>query len=148
MTKQQFLAKVKSYLLSDSGGSPYHSIDYWYPLETVADGISVAAFDLNKIYKDGKINQIEKVFSQLSIDAAIVIQNQDSKPKPQKVSLRNLIYETDADGYNFPWYVESYYYDNSKKWMIYVSHEFTITFAGEDIVRVAKEMIDPMYAID
>ena len=39
-----------------------------------------------------------------------VIQNQDFNTEPKKVDLKALQYEADADGYNFPWYVESYYY--------------------------------------
>ena len=76
-----------------------------------------------------------------------VIQNQDFNTEPKKVDLKALLYEADADGYNFPWYVESYYYDSSKRWMIYTSHDFTITFAGEKLVRTAKEIIDHKYLI-
>ena len=76
-----------------------------------------------------------------------VIQNQDFNTEPKKVDLKALQYEADADGYNFPWYVESYYYDSSKRWMIYTSHDFTITFAGEKLVRTAKEIIDHKYLI-
>ena len=47
-----------------------------------------------------------------------------------------LLYSSDDAGYDFPWYVETYYYDSSEKWMIYVSHEGTITFAGEEIVAI------------
>ncbi|MBQ8495865.1 MAG: hypothetical protein IJ489_00210 [Clostridia bacterium] len=96
---------------------------------------------------DNGIKQIETVLSNLSIDTVTAIQNQDFNTEPKIVSLKTLLYEADADGYNFPWYVESYYYDDSKQWMIYTSHEFTITFAGEKMVRVANEIIDPKYLI-
>ena len=91
--------------------------------------------------------QIEAVLSSLSIDTATVIQNQDFNTEPKAVNLKALLYEADEDGYNFPWYVESYYYDGSKQWMIYTSHEFTITFAGEKLVCAAKEIIDSKYLI-
>ena len=147
MIKQEFLSKIKTYLTSDLSNSPYYSIDYWYPLQSIKDDIPVVAFDLDKIYEDGAINQIENVLCKTSIDMVTVVQNQEHNSNSPKTNLRSLLYEADADGYNFPWYVESYYYDNSKKWMIYTSHEFTITFAGEEIVRVAKDMIDSKYLI-
>ena len=148
MTKQEFLSTVKTYLTSDLSDSSYFSIDYWYPLESIKTDIPVVAFDLWKMYDDDNgIKQIEAVLSSLSIDTAIVIQNQDFNTEPKEVDLKALLYEADADGYNFPWYVESYYYDGSKQWLIYTSHEFTITFAGEKIVCAAKEIIDHKYLI-
>ena len=147
MTKQEFLSTIKAYLISDLNDSPYYSIDYWYPLQSIKDDIPVVAFDLDEIYEDDKINQIETVLSRLSIDSATAIQNQDFNTETKTVSLKSLLYESDADGYNFPWYVESYYYDDSKQWMIYTSHEFTITFAGEKMVRMANEIIDQKYLI-
>ena len=148
MTKEEFLMVMKTYLTSDLSGSPYHSIDYWYPLQSVRKDIPVIAFDLWKMFDDDNaIKQIEAVLSHLSIDTATVVQNQDFNTEPKTVNLKTLLYEADANGYNFPWYVESYYYDNSKQWMIYTSHEFTITFAGEKIVRVANDIIDPKYLI-
>lgn len=148
MTKQEFLSILKSYLTSDLSDSPYHSIDYWYPLQSIKPDIPVVAFDLWKIFKSNSgIKQIDAVLSRLSIDTAITIQNQDFNNEPKTVSLKALLYETDADGYNFPWYVESYYYDNSKQWMIYTSHELTITFAGKNLVCAAKEIIDSKYLI-
>ena len=148
MTKQEFLTIMKSYLTSDLSDSPYYSIDYWYPLQSIKPDVPVVVFDLWKIYDDNNaIKQLEKVLSNLSIDIVTAIQNQDFNTEPKTVSLKALLYEADKDGYNFPWYVESYYYDNSKQWMIYTSHEFTITFAGEEIVRVANDIIDPKYLL-
>ena len=145
MTKQEFLAIMKSYLTSDLSDSPYY---YWHPLQRINPDIPVIVFDLWKIFDDDNaIKQIEDVFCHLSIDTATVIQNQDFNTEPKTVSLKALLYEADKDGYNFPWYVESYYYDNSKQWMIYTSHEFTITFAGEKLVCAAKEIIDSKYLI-
>ena len=148
MTKQEFLSIVKTYLTSDLSDSPYYSIDYWYPLQSIEMDIPVVVFDLWKMYdNDNGIKQIETVLSSLSIDTATVIQNQDFNTEPKSVNLKALLYEADEDGYNFPWYVESYYYDGSKQWMIYTSHEFTITFAGEKLVCAAKEIIDSKYLI-
>ena len=148
MKKEEFLSTIKSYSTPNLSDGSDNSIDYWYPVQDVRKDIPVIAFDLWKIYDDiHAIKQIEAVLSHLSIETATVIQNQDFNNEPKTVNLKALLYESDKDGYNFPWYVESYYYDHSKQWMIYTSHEFTITFAGEEIVRAARKIIDPEYFI-
>ena len=43
--------------------------------------------------------------------------------------------------------MEAYYYDATKQWMIYVSHEGTITYAGEEMVKFAKEIIPEKYIL-
>ena len=68
MTKQEFLSIAKTYLTSDLSDSPYYSIDYWYPLQSIKTDIPVVVFDLWKIYDDNNaIKQLEKVLSNLSI---------------------------------------------------------------------------------
>lgn len=148
MTKQEFFYTLfhdDAYLSLNFDDSSNYRIDYWYPLRSLEESIPVVAFDLWKIYKDNKFKQIETVLSLLSIDAATAIQNQVYSPEPRKVCLKSLLYEADKDGYNFPWYVESYYFDDSKQWMIYTSHELTITFAGDELARIAKQTIDSKY---
>ena len=93
MTKQEFLAVMKSYLTSDLSNSPYHSIDYWYPLQSIKSDIPVVVFDLWKIYDDDNaIKQIEVVLSNLCIDIVTVIQNQDFSTEPKTISLKALLY--------------------------------------------------------
>lgn len=58
-----------------------------------------------------------------------------------------LLYEKDGIGYNFPWYVETFYYDPSRRWMIYVSHEGTINFTGNEITQAANRIISSQYMI-
>ena len=144
MTKQEFLSQVETYLTSNTGNAQFWC---WYPLRSLTQDIPVAAFDLWQIYEDENIGQIDAVLRLLGIDTATAFQNQDYQPESKEVSLRNLLYEADADGYNFPWYVESYYYDHSKQWMIYTSHEFTITFAGKELAQAATQLIDSKYSI-
>ena len=144
MTKQEFLSQVETYLSSNTGNVQFWC---WYPLRSLTQDIPVAAFDLWQIYEDENIGQIDAVLRLLEIDTATAFQNQDYQPESKEVSLRNRLYEADADGYNFPWYVESYYYDHSKQWMIYTSHEFTITFAGKELAQAATQLIDSKYSV-
>lgn len=59
--------------------------------------------------------------------------------------MTKLLYERDDDGYVFPWLLEMYYYDKSEEWIIYVSHEGTITFAGEKLAQISKGVIPDCY---
>ena len=49
--------------------------------------------------------------------------------------------EQDEDGYILPYMSEQYVWDKSHKWMIYTSHEATITFAGKIIVDAIKNAL-------
>ena len=59
--------------------------------------------------------------------------------------MTKLLYERDDDGYIFPWLLEMYYYDKSEEWIVYVSHEGTITFAGEKLAQISKRVIPDCY---
>lgn len=141
MTKDKFFETIQSYCLVEL---PF---TYWYPLNKIKENIPVIAYDLDKIYTDDQIEEIEKVLKDCSINMVTMFQNQDYKTMSETLSLNKRLYERDSDGCVFPWHVECYYYDKSKSWMIYVSHEATITFTGEEIVRIAKATIDTKYLV-
>lgn len=73
------------------------------------------------------------------------VQLLENGEKLPEIEIIKLLYEKDTDGYNFPWNAETYYFDDSKGWMIYVSHEGTITFAGDRLKKAAIENIDSQY---
>lgn len=60
-------------------------------------------------------------------------------------SIVRLLYERDEDGYVFQWYAETFIFDRFEEWLIYLSHEHTITFTGEKIVTAAKRIIPSYY---
>lgn len=139
MTKDKFLETIQSYCMFEL------PVTYWYPLNKIKENVPVIAYDLDKIYTDNQIEQIEKVLKDCSINMVTMFQNQDYKQCQKTLSLNKRLYERYSDGYVFPWNIESYYYDDTKKWLIYVSHEGTITFSGEKIVDTAKKYIDNKY---
>ena len=146
MNKESFLQAIRSTCVYNGDREPIFL--YWYPLADVKDNIPVVAYNLDAIYSRGDVAQLEKVLTECSIHNVISVQNQDSKIKPEKIDLLARLYESDSDGYNFPWYVENYYYDITKAWLIYVSHEGTVTFAGEQITEIAKKTIDSKYKLN
>lgn len=145
MEKDTFLKTLQSYYLT-----PHENMEwmYWFPLCWLKPEVPVVAYNLDGIYRNNQIKQIETVLKKCAIKEVIVIQNQIDKPEPEEVDLQERLYERDKSGYNFPWYVESYYYDESKSWLIYVSHEKTIAFAGEEFARVAFETIDEKFLLN
>lgn len=118
---------------------------YWYPLAHIKDGIPVAAYNLDMIYKCNEIDRLEKVLKEQNI--SIVTMLQLNSAEVTKEDIISLLYEKDEDGYDFPWFVETYYYDDSKEWLLYVSHEGTITFAGKELVECATNTISPKHRI-
>ena len=145
MTKNEFLQAIRSTCVYKDNCEPEYQ--YWYPLTGIKENIHAVAYNLDAIYSSGNIEQIEKALAECSIHNVISVQNQDHKAEHEKIYLLFRLYESDGDGYNFPWYVENYYYDETKEWLIYVSHEGTITFAGEQITQAAKKFIDNKYKV-
>ena len=80
---------------------------YWYPFCDLKKEAPVAVYDVDRIYKEGKIEQIEKVVSTCKIAQCVSFQMQYGNMKRRSENLLELLYERDEDGYTFPWYVES-----------------------------------------
>lgn len=118
---------------------------YWYPLCILKRDVPVIAFDLDKIYKHGDVAQLERTLKNHRIHLVQMIQLQENGVEAENVDLIELIYEKDKQGYNFPWRVETFYYDSNKDWMIYVSHEGTITFTGKELADEARRTISCQY---
>ena len=119
---------------------------YFYPLAPLKKGIPVRVYDLDKIYKEKEsIAALENVLNVCGIEKAMLFQMQAHALELNEVDLKKLIYEKDGEEYNFPWMEEAFYFDNIKNWLMYVSHEGTITFAGEKLVKTAEEFIDEKY---
>lgn len=118
---------------------------YWYPLCILKRPIPVIAYYLDNIYKDRNSQQLENVLHFCNIRTAYSFQFQSAHSELIEKDMVALLHEKDCYGYNFPWYAETYYFDNTHEWMIYVSHEGTITFTGSKIVHAAKESIQEQY---
>ncbi len=120
---------------------------YWYPLHSLTKSVPAVAFNIDKLYDNNRIDLIKNIMISCGINDVISFQMQINEQALMLKSknMLSLLYESDKDGYNFPWYVETFYFDNSRMWLIYVSHEGTITFAGEDLVKTAREIIPVSY---
>ena len=89
---------------------------------------------------------IENIIKWCHIEKVSLFQ-MDYREYFENENITQLLYERDKDGYIFQWYAETFIFDKSKEWLIYLSHENTISFTGEKIVTIAKQMIPLCYLI-
>lgn len=103
---------------------------YWFPLFSVTAEVPVTAYDIDRLCTE-KLSSFQELLRHLHIQTVYDICRDDNSvcicPNlPAYVALR------DEDGIlDFPWLVEHYYFDDTHRWLLYVSHEGTIAFAGE-----------------
>lgn len=114
---------------------------YWVPLTKLKKDIPVVAYNLDELYKNNDIALLENVFKICGIVDVDMFQ-MDRLEYFERSNIFELLYEKDDDGYNFPWYVETFYFDSSEQWLVYVSHEGTISFTGKKIVDAATKCIE------
>ena len=121
---------------------------YWYPLSGKKTSLSVSVYSLDKIYEGQIIGLLKAVFDKAEIKDATGYHPywfKGQKTWTHVKDMTKLLYERDVDGYIFPWLLEMYYYDKSEEWIVYVSHEGTITFAGEKLAQISKRVIPDCY---
>lgn len=119
---------------------------YWVPLTRLKNELPVISFDIDAIYKNNDIGLLDEVFNKYGIENVNTFQ-MDHLEYFEDDNIHELLYERDEDGYNFPWYVETFYFDYTKEWMIYVSHEGTISFTGKKIVQISNEVFVGKYQL-
>ena len=137
--------KVEKKLIHYIKSNSDHNSLYWYPLVHVTKFISVAAYDIIRIYQDNNIFLLENVIKLCNIGDVIMFQMDYREYFEENIT--QLLYEQDEDGYIFQWYAETFIFDCSEEWLIYLSHENTISFTGEKIVTVAKQIIPSCYLL-
>ena len=134
--------EIKKAILSGSG--------YWYPLSIKESAMKPVAYSLDRLYRDNRIDLIESIIAKAGIADTTCFHpywhehSRDSKWR-KIPDMKSYLYEKDDTGYCFPWLDEVYYFDESESWIIYVSHEGTITFAGEHLSEIAETVIPAIY---
>lgn len=119
---------------------------YWVPLVRLKKDLPTASYLVHEIYENNAIVSLENVFKICGSTDVHMFQ-MDHGEYFKYDSILDLLYEKDEDGYCFPWYVETFYFDSAKKWLVYVSHEGTISFTGKAIAEAAVKSIDQAYRI-
>lgn len=102
---------------------------YWEPLSKTQNKIQSIHFEAN-LFKPEDVQKIVGILKSIS-DDRIYLLTED-----------NLNYEVETSLFDIDW-IESAYCDFKTSWLIYISHEGTITFAGEELVkRIGNELIE------
>lgn len=113
---------------------------YWYPLKKIKDDIHVIAFEAD-FFDDGVyLNLLRDILISHGVSRVTVVPELDHVYVIE--NFKETILDIDEDGaYDLPHHSEQFIFDKSKDWMIYTSHEATITFAGEWLVSEIKKCI-------
>lgn len=119
---------------------------YWYPLKEITCEFSAIAYDVNALYEDGRVEDLAATIKRCNIQFVTMVQ-MDYETVFQNEDIRKLLYDSDEEGFAFPGYVETYYFDQSKSWLIYVSHDGTISFTGKDLAECARKILPEKYQI-
>lgn len=143
MDKELLKERLTGYLKDNT----VKHITYWYPLAEIKSGIPAVAYKITDIYKDNHIDLIEKILRKCGIGSVNLFEFDWSELHENR-DIFELIYEKDEDGYVFPYLCELFIFDSSEEWLIYISHEHTISFTGKKISKTAKSIISEKYLID
>jgi len=123
---------------------------YWYPIGENVPEVKTVAYYLDQIYKENLVDLIKDVFEKVGIGSAFGYHPYWFEKQKRWIDIPDLkifLYEKDEEGWKFPWICEEYYFDKSRSWIIYVSHEGTITFAGDTLAKTADEVIPTRFKL-
>ncbi|WP_238859589.1 hypothetical protein [Clostridium sp. YIM B02569] len=114
---------------------------YWFPLKDIKDNIPVIAFNSDYWDDDYKMQSLLNLMKCHNIKKVYTLQENSNVYVYDDYLSEVGLLEQDEDmlSYNFPYYSEQYTWDGSHDWLIYTSHEATVTFAGEWLVKAIKD---------
>ncbi len=102
---------------------------YWEPLSKTKNNIRAISFE-DDLFKPEDVQKIIDILKSISGDRIYLL------------SEENINYEVETSSFDIDW-IESAYSDFETSWLIYISHEGTITFAGEEFVtRIENELTE------
>ena len=116
--------------------------DYWFPLRPVRPEVPVSAYDVDRLCRD-QLAAFQTLLRQQGIRAVHDLFRDDGsvgwiEDLPAYAALRDA-----AGGLDFPKLAEHYYFDDTRRWLLYVSHEGTIAFAGAALRDGAAALLGP-----
>lgn len=102
---------------------------YWEPLSKTQNKIQTIHFE-DDLFKPEDVQKIVGILKLISGDRIYLLTEE------------NINYEVETSSFDIDW-IESAYCDFKTSWLIYISHEGTITFAGEELVtRIGNELTE------
>lgn len=96
---------------------------YWEPLAQTLNNQPFIYFD-DEVLKKKEISSLVNIIELISGDRVYLLTE----------GWKNINYEVETSNINFDW-IESAYCDYETNWLIYISHEGTVTFSGEQLLN-------------
>ncbi len=115
--------------LSDVWGIGKH---YWYPL-TESNKEDLISFESSYIINKEKLSNIKSILLQMGVTEIYEFRENGLLYKIQKINDYNF---WDSDDYF--WNNECFWFNDAMDFIIYISHEETLTFGGEIIIKELK----------
>ena len=117
--------------------------NYWLPLCGLKKDIPNICFDLDEIIGSGDVDMIKNVFREMNISrinsyCADIGEYSENEPV-------SAVYGFEDEPCICP---ETFFFDDSEKWLVYVSHEWTICFTGLEIAITARKNIPDEFVCD
>lgn len=110
---------------------------YWFPLAKIKNSVPAIAFEYDFFDDENNANKLLNILNSYKINNVIVVPEFDKMFREDEWNIDSageLMEELLCS--------EQFIFDDSKSWLIYSSHEFTITFAGEWLVKELKANFD------
>jgi hypothetical protein len=104
---------------------------YWEPLSKTQNTIPLIYFD-DDLFKIEELKIIVNILKSISGDRIYLLTE-------EKIN-----YEVDTLTFDIDW-IESAYCDINGNWLIYISHEGTITFAGKELLTSIEKQLTEIY---
>jgi len=117
---------------------------YWYPLFKVKSYVPVLAFNSDFFNDDNRIQILSSIFPNHGINEAFQFR-EFTNGKIIYDFVNSYVLQEDEYGFDLPYISECYLFDKNKDWLIYTSHEHTITLAGHWLINEIKTNI-PNYS--
>ena len=106
---------------------------YWYPLFNINRN-DVIAFDKTYIDSEVKISQVIKLLKRHGVNQFYELWEDNRGFKKALVETENLWRSNE-----YLWYNEGYWFDDNYDWIIYSSHEQTVTIGGDWLIKELME---------
>lgn len=115
---------------------------YWYPLCKVKENIPVIAFDSGFIAREENFKIIRDIFVKHNISQIIELKELYNARIIESFTDEEYFLEKDGDSIKLPYMSECFWFDSNNDWILYASHECTITFGGDWLVNEVKSQIN------
>lgn len=103
---------------------------YWYPLLQIRRDIPALAFRAEFFDDWGRMAALKRIFAARDVKGVCVVP--ELSPVYESTDMAaDGFFDGGEDGYGLPYYSEQYVFERRGEWLIYTSHEHTITFAGQ-----------------